>query len=862
MATLAFVDAVTNEAYSLVLQYSRSLLVLRLVTPVMCYLTLILLAGHYMVIPMYRSSKRALRRFFGPYVYSLVVHYCSTMVFPLVRSEFQHVDLPTQKVSKHHTHPSAASDRTSMAGLIDRIIRKCGYVPYSVSMSGRDLRAENMGDRLFHMAKDLAMPFRNDRIGKTNIIKLVDVDYYLHMNDYLAYGVPIIMYTFCPRSVAGSLPDASYTIVNDEVFVDVNGGAKYSHMIWDYETDSMVSDHWWGSTVWLVESRTCHDVNRKLVALFPVRYVYSPLGWMISGYRLVRRRFTFGNINFSKYQQIVADKLTCFISMGRPGDRVSFVLPETVYHTAVAKCSISKDPSISDVERLFREDKVEEPHFAAALFIVLWKFNKDAFRSVFPILSVTPYSGDTITYQALGPLVTEEGKPSGREIGKNFTDGGGVAPARSYNNDVACVQGRIEDVKNQVVKVPPFYLECREEFVEHLIPSGQMWTGCPWSEQEVEAKQCRPTQRALAAIAKPFMNCGTFLVKSFQKAESYAKVCAPRNISQTPTDHRLRYASYIYPLTSVLKKFDWYAFGRTPAEITQKVQDVAVKCDTICPTDFSKFDGTHSKFLCEFELMLLLRFFGSRYHEEVAKLSTEQYYAKATTKNKVRYNTEFSRLSGSSDTSTFNTADNALVSYIALRVTGHSKIEAFDKLGFYGGDDGLTGDVDPTLFERVCARLGLTLKAEKIERGNPVPFLGRMFLDPWTTGESICDVGRRVRCLHITTASKQIADNIVLMRKAEGYYVTDSHTPFISNWCRAIFRILKGTNTQLNDAQEAELSRDLSYFAKYDKKEQFLRPALVSDRAFEVAAASLQVEVNRLVWCCSELIRSRVCRIL
>jgi hypothetical protein len=144
-------------------------------------------------------------------------------------------------------------------------------------------------------------------------------------------------------------------------------------------------------------------------------------------------------------------------------------------------------------------------------------------------------------------------------------------------------------------------------------------------------------------------------------------------------------------------------------------------------------------------------------------------------------------LSGGADTAFGNSTLDALVAYIALRHQ-MSPSDAWRSLGLYGGDDNLNRNVSQETHLKVATKLGYKLKIETIKAGDPVPFLGRVFLDPWSSNASICDVARRLRSLHLTVSPKFVPDELVLQRKAESYLINDPRTPIITSWCKMILR--------------------------------------------------------------------------
>ena len=746
-------------------------------------------------------------------------------------------------IDKQHSHPLAATNRTRANRWIDEACALIGRIPFSLSGSNRDYANGNDVRRLNYFIKDLSIPTSFKTPTKQHALKLIDVDYYVDMPKLLKQFVPTFLYTFVPMKVAGSLPDGTFYIENDEIVTTINGGSNYRHLAWDYQSDVLCVDYWWGTNVYLVEQLLQEpSTQRRTIFLNPIRKIYGPFAWFLPGKRLARTTYTFQDVNIIRSQKQENGNTETTVSMSLNGSTCCLTISEKILRACLIRCGLSKDPSISDVERIFRQHQLEEPDISAALFMEIYKKNTKMFKLFEPILTVPTDSYlDKHTYQATFPLVMEDGKAMARQILPAYY-ASGFAPARSHNNDHACIAGRIDRLRNPNNPPPPFYLRCRQEFLEFLIPRHLVHSFAPLTEAEVEKLQNRPTQRALAERAKPFSHYLQFIIKSFQKAEVYGKLHYPRNISTVPTDHKLRYSAFVYPIAKRLKDFSWYAFGLNPREITERVRDVCSAVDTIIPTDYECFDGTHGEFKYEFDMMLFSRAYHPDYHGEVLQLKSVMRNAHAITTTGVKYNTGTTVISGGADTSTGNTNINALLSYIALRLSNYGPQEAWQRLGLYGGDDGLNGHVSAANITKVATKLGYVLKAQTLKAGQPVPFLGRVFLDPWTTSASICDVPRRLRGLHLTTTPRFVPDELVLLRKAESYSINDPATPIIREWCGMIRRLCKKNHS---GNFEQFLRVEDSYYKDIDNN--WTPPQGIEiDYAYQLVASELGVSYDYL----------------
>lgn len=692
-----------------------------------------------------------------------------------LRDAFRRDELPVYQVGPSaHSHPNAAADRSRCSQWIDDFIVRFGLEPYSISMSNRDIDNGLAGQRYRFVAKDYALPVVDDPVSHRDVLKFIDVDYYVEPSQIFNPLRPVLIYTFHAIKPCGRIPDGYYTSNGNVLTVTYGGGATYKHQVWNYFTDHVVYHHWYGTSVWSVDTRPTDD-RHILVLLTPIALV--PFKWL-DGPEFERKQYH-GDFQWTRSYR-AAD---AYYHMAYSGSTCCVTVAEATLRGMLVRYDQAKMPSLADFERVLN-------HTADKRAVVNAPFlfqNVELVRKMLNQARMMPVEIDPLNYQAPGPLVYEDAAPTANMACPPLADGA-VAPGKSYNNDVQCVQERLTKINN-TKQPPPRVQKWVKEFIYSLVPSHIRGTIRPWNIESVCDQQNRPTQRASWQRVLNWIPFIKFEVQSFQKAETYPDIKAPRNISTTPASHRTLYGSYIYAISEhVLKPQPWYAFGRNLAEIAHRVHQVCRQSQFVVPTDFSAFDGTHSEYMVSVEELLGELLFHPSCLREWRSLLRSQYNAKAKTRFGVRYNTNHTRLSGSSDTSAFNTLINATVAYVAARLSGRSHCQALGILGVYGGDDGLTPDIPESDYKRAAELFGVKLKFEVRTPGQSVVFLSREFLDPWTTPNSITDLQRAVRKCHVQ-CNRGYTPEAALINRALGYLVTDSQTPVLSNWAHAVLRI-------------------------------------------------------------------------
>jgi hypothetical protein len=670
---------------------------------------------------------------------------------------------------------------------------------------------------------------------------MTDVDYYTNILDYLG-DRDLVLYTFVPQKVAGMTTDAVYSPNPDNsITMCYNGGASYTHSLWDFDSDHCIVDHWWGSSLYLIEQREISS-DRRLIYFNLIRRVYGPFAWFLSGHRLSKRRFSYGNYAYMKIIKGQQTDMSVYHSFARISSHSSVEVSDSCLQTIAIRVAAAKEPQISDIERILRASDHPEAPFAASVLFDIIKNSPTFLKDIQAGSKTSQCVKEPEMYQTLGPLVTEDAKSSCRKITCPLLNSG-VHPGRSYNNDEACIAGRQAAVKNPVTKYPPFFYQCISEYLERLIPADKVHSLAP-TDFDTQYKQFdRPSQRGiLNSLKHIFYYDSIWKVKAFQKAEIYAKVTDPRNISTLPMDHNFRLGQFTTVLSKeIFKPQPWYAFGKHPTEITSRLQETVRDQTKVYPTDISRCDGSTGYIHYCLTAATYMRAFGAEYHSELTKLMQKEAFAQGVTSFGVKYDVDYNTLTGSSMTSIRNSNINAFINYVALR-NSLSPDEAYQQLGLFGGDDGIAINIDPGVLTKTFAKMGILIKLESVNKGQPVPFLGRIYLDPWTTNESIVDIKRQLRRLHLTTSPESVPTHVIMHRRAAGYRITDPDTPFIKEWCSWVERVYPFPTPKELERSKAFERNDTPYWSKFERP----YPRITSeDLAIGVALKELDVTVDK-----------------
>jgi hypothetical protein len=716
------------------------------------------------------------------------------------RGKFTEIVIPHRVPAAGHTHGQSAASRSAGSSAAAAYAYAIGKVPFYMSMSASDQRADRLGERTMHWSKDFNAEARRAEPDKDSVLVMIDVDE--HINDLPSllhkHFLPTILYTFQPSTASGTCQDYRFTFNRDnELVYDVAGGGHYQHEVWDYSPDCLTMRKTfcgltYAKSFFTVEKRHI-DANHQLVLLTPLAK-FGLLGcitsYNVSGAHLSRLRPVTGDfIRLAVAKSLIADgDYEHLMSTAKVGTYNAATI-SMEHDDALAIAARNSESKLSPFQVKSMVPGIDN---AAAVTLVDYhrlKLSQPSARVVIPTDAVNNY-----TYN---PVYTLEEKPSVSPFMSPILPDA-YAPTQSVENDVAMVKGRITDLRK-----PPKPLEERElkyaiEFAALL--KEELGVLEPVGHEEIVEKLNRPEQRRITDEAA-FAERMSTTIKSFMKKESYQKPTDPRPIATINGKDKYEYSAFTYAVSEALKKTSWYAFGRKPVGISERVADVCMAAMHVVLTDLSRFDGRVNLSLRQLEEIVMKALFPEKYWKQMLELMSRQYKGKGYTKLGVKYKNGYNRQSGSPETAIFNTILNAFMAYVTFREAGCDMLEAYRKLGIYGGDDGLTPDVDPKLYTEVAASFGHVLEAECISKGKKgVSFLARLYSpDVWYgSNDSCADIARALSKFHVTTTC-DIKPVDKLFEKAFALYLTDATTPIIGDFvCRVVELSGKGKTDYKN----------------------------------------------------------------
>jgi len=705
-----------------------------------------------------------------------------------LRASFSNLNLTSLKPIVNHTHGEAAADRSSCTFFIERFAAEVGLIPYYVQRSRADEKENRLGSRAYYWTKDFQVTGTPIDPPRDALLCLVDVDQYLDMPKFLTeHFKPTIISTFQPSAVSRTSNNYSFTFEKDNtVDYTVTGGAVYRHQVWNYSLDNLKIVTYsffpfsFVSAVSYLVDRRCSSLDHELILL-------TPLGKWRNIPALLFRSFIDGAAlgrlevvqpgDFTRLMTKSRDGV--MVSTGRVGEYLSVSVPATVDNAVAGLARTSKyDLSLPQVQSLVGGEKER-----AIPVLGFYRHN----QPVKP-MQVCPVPFGVRSYQFQPRKFIPDAKVSLHAF-MNPLFNGAFCPAKTKANEEQCVQERVLDVQPNELNMTPFLFRAMKEFAKLLIPDPHQLH--PTDFDEVLDRQPRPTQRKMFWTSEGVLP--RRLISMFMKSEPYGNIKAPRPISTINASDKIEYSRFIYALEAVFKYHPWYAFGMSPQYIASRVTDILHNASFATPTDFSKYDGHGSNLMRSFERIILFRAFNPMYHSKVLEMHRSQFNLDAYGKFGTWYDTGFSRASGSPETSLFNTAFNAFIAFYAQCIMGKGYQQAWLGLGIYGGDDGLSADINPKCYVVAAQQMGQQLTIKVVNKGcDGISFLARTYSpDVWTGEDSTCcDLPRQLSKIHTTVnLPSNVTPREKFLEKIRAYTLTDSNTPIIGDLCKRVFQL-------------------------------------------------------------------------
>nr|WPV63042.1 MAG: RNA-dependent RNA polymerase [Wufeng bat nodavirus 1] len=711
-----------------------------------------------------------------------------------------------------HPHPESAAIRQAALTAVRKL---CDRLSWKLHILSPGSKEENIADAITrdpYWFRDLLVPQRHDPLTDDTLLYLQDVDYYVDINDVLSTGLPVAIYTIIPSQAAVLEKEYAYRFENSNFHFTCQGGASFSHELWDYDFDTITVERKHGWLEHLVKHWSFP--GPKMMTFYEKYEISMPhdryLIFFIPRYS-ISSRVAWASLkqpaNIIKRRQVNKGPVTIWPSRVKPGYLSLALQGEFNYETLNVKRELMETIRIR-IELQgdsFKSSTMSE----VARFLVNNKIVDESKSQIAATIMLALYSGAKIS---TGPDWYSTGndldiKTGGQLLHPPLLNHPALLPNRSKKVEQITINERVVGPQNR--KVPNQFLGYAKEFVEMTITNPK--TGLPKDLIEVLEAQTKPRQKLRHQQKAPWTQKPEYMealptgvvphpvvITAFQKVEPYKDAKPARNISTTPINHQYYLSSFTLSMKEALKEHSWFGPSHTPQEVQEKIENlrtIAPKQKLVC-RDFSSFDATVSRWLYVHVVRAMCqRWVASSHEQDFLEAIDAEQNALGYTQHGLCYPLASTRATGSPTTSDHNTIINAFASYASLREMGYQPMTAFYKLGIYYGDDSV--DTFPLRYlqihDQTISALGLKAKTEISHTRDPTPFLGRYFVE----GGSFCDPDRTLGKLHLSSSPYKTIE--AALNKAVGYISTDRLTPIIGSWARMIIRLAREQGVVFNE---------------------------------------------------------------
>jgi len=728
-----------------------------------------------------------------------------------LRSVFSTVDMMPKPLVRDHTHGVSAANRNTGNALAACIATSSGHNAVSIQGSKADTRNEIEITRAYFWGKDLTVEPRQREKRDGDLLVYIDTDYYLDMPGELArHFKPAILYTFQPSTVARDEGEYKYTfLANGKVSYTVSGGASYEHEVWNYTGDSLGATRYVCGipvthTVFSLERRMV-DNDHQMILLTPLRKFVGWYAWLAMGHVKTATLKRLNLVERGEFLRLTTNESDgLYVHTARVGGYSVAKVPARVDDAIVSTKSTVAKLQLASIKSKMADNAPGSNVIHGGAEVLLEYHRGDATRPS----QVDLLAEGVRRYQFLQRAtdLNEDARPKMVAFMHPIVDGGFV-PDFCVNNDQRAVDERVKKLAREPEPVLDGFIDkVMNEFVTMFFRQNGTQRKHflePLENEVVYERQGRPTQRRILDNAQH--ESATRRASGMPKSEAYQNPKDPRMITIIEGAVKMEYSSFIYALSDYMKdNLYWYASGMTPQAVAQRVADICEGAMShVSGTDFERMDGRVKRIARELERRVMTCGFKIPHHLTLLRLMRDHTGLAVRTSNGVKYDSKYARASGGADTAAFNSILNAFIAFMGYRRMKDAygsflqKEEAWNRLGIYLGDDGLSADIDRQAIVRSATSMGQKLTMEVTPRGETgVSFLARRYgPDVWFGDtNSCCDIRRAISKLHLTVrVAGNITPEVKLKEKVYALSLTDSETPVCRELVNAVFRLWPDT---------------------------------------------------------------------
>ena len=713
---------------------------------------------------------------------------------------------PAIKKETFGSHVGLTRIRNILVGQIKSLLVRKNWPPYIIQKCRRD-KDDDGWHRQFTVM-DVHTPPHKDPVKGNHTICYFDTDYYFDPLEF-ATGHPVVVLTKNFTKLYETGKDHTYYFTDPKtVRMSVNGGAVYTHEVWDYDRDQITYDVDPHRYVYKVYSVLCGPY--KIVYLYPERKMYRQ--WKYDLINVFQRQIKIpwpATIIDSPLERLVIPSSDGYMhreiqntdeghihQLMKIGAHAAVTIPNGVFVEAIVRArNTSKGVLEFGVMKRILES-IPDASLATAL---LCDYVKN------PIETELKPIGDDAWQPATLAVYTDPDYSVNHDNAEHTSavplteNAAGVTyvPAINESNMAASISVRATETQ-EVQTISAKTAKYMDEFVRLITKHSSKISIGQEESEELKANQTRPAQRK--TIERGYTSAQDEVRRinptNFLKTEPLSKPSVARNITMLDPSSKVYFTEIVLQLAKRIKEGlgIHYAFV-TPSDLEDNMAEVfKVKPDAtfVNQSDWSKMDGRYGRVGRLLELKFARALLNDKDYTIFEDLQNKLINSVVFNKFGLPYPLNYTRGSGEPGTSIFNTAANCFTVYLTFRLQGLSEEEALRRCGIYGGDDGITLDLDPIKYAHVTKKFFFGLiEADVVGINEPFTFLSRYFSPQTWVGEpnSWCTIPRALTKLSTTVKAHKGTRLEKFSEKLAALARTDGNTYVIRDYIRNFIRL-------------------------------------------------------------------------
>lgn len=241
---------------------------------------------------------------------------------------------------------------------MDKFYRKKGFIPFEVTRT--------QCNETFQRLKSYLREFAKYDIPKDCGIKMVNVDYKCDVEYWVTYMRPMLLFTFVPDGVAGTLSNGGYNVTDNHFKILLKDAPALDLELWNYGQEYITVDTLWGVIICPIEQlKTIDEPCLRVIFILPATFVPVPFSGLVVRNKLEKIKVSYKkDINVLRVQD---DNEREFLSIAIAGSPQDNIIPMDLFQVLKIQRDSGQGFSKKEVEKFLKKEGVHREHVSSVL---------------------------------------------------------------------------------------------------------------------------------------------------------------------------------------------------------------------------------------------------------------------------------------------------------------------------------------------------------------------------------------------------------------------------------------------------------------------------------------------------------------